>query len=67
MSVSPLLSLAGTGFVIGEELVMGLWLSHLYEKENSSMDHIRSTFKKQLPLTRHPPGHFKYMILILSS
>lgn len=46
MSVSPLLSLAGTGFVIGEELDTGPWLSHLYEKENSSVDHIRSTFKK---------------------
>lgn len=46
MSVSPLLSLVGTGFIIGEELDTGPWLSHLYEKENSSVDHIRSTFKK---------------------
>lgn len=46
VSVSPLLSLAGTGFVIGEELDIGPWLSRLSERENSSMDHIRPTFKK---------------------
>lgn len=64
--ISSLLSLAGSGFVIGE---LGTWpqLFHLNEGESNSVDCIGSTVFKLLPFDRHPPTHFKYIILILLS
>lgn len=48
MSVSPSLSLAGTGFIIGEGVgrheSQDLRSSHLYEEENKSMGRIGSAF-----------------------
>lgn len=64
--IPSLLSLAGSGFVIGE---LDTWpqLFHLNEGESNSVDCIGSTFFKLLPFDRHPPTHFKYIILILLS